>query len=270
MRASVIIPTKDKLSRLRLTLKALEGQIDQDVEVILVFDGCSRETVESFQGLKFAFPTRNIISEHCLGRAGARNLGIREARGEVLIFLDDDRIPAGDFIQKHLAGHEKGSIVLLGRRNELYLSEKEIQELFWTENFESDFKRYYQNSKPYFFYSLKAFFLWDCKNPLRYIIFSTGNVSIDREIISIVGDFDEGFQGWGQEDADLGYRIAKMKIPFYLDNSIENYHLAHSTNKENKRMEGIKNLCYFGSKYQSDLLLQLLVRIRKMLLILGV
>ena len=271
MKASIIIPTKDKLSRLRLTLKALEGQINNEVEVIIVFDGCSAATLDNFNKLKFAFPTINIISQTGVGRAAARNIGINAAKGDIIIFLDDDRVPAEGFVAKHIAAHEgKSKCVVLGRRNEVYLAEDTIEALFESDDLHREFRNIGAGTKPYFFYSFKSRFLFGRRNPLRYIIFSTGNVSVDRTIFDITGVFDEGFKGWGQEDADLGYRIAKHRFQFYLDDSIVNYHLAHTINKENKREEGIRNLKYFGAKYQNDFVLQLLVCVRKILLMFGV
>ena len=51
MKASIIIPTKDKLTRLKLTLQGLEGQIGNEVEVIIVFDGCHPDMIAEFQRL---------------------------------------------------------------------------------------------------------------------------------------------------------------------------------------------------------------------------
>lgn len=271
MKASIIIPTKDKLSRLRLTLKALEGQITQKVEVIIVFDGCSHETVAAFGNLKFDFPTKNIISKRCVGRAAARNLGLKEAQGDIIIFLDDDRIPAKSFVEKHIAAHAaKGKSVILGRRNEVVLDEGDIDALYHSKDMHTDFEKFIVGTKPYPFYSFKTFFLLGKKNPLRYIIFSTGNVSVDRAIFDVSGIFDEEFKGWGHEDADLGYRLVQHHFRFFMDNSIVNYHLVHITNKENKRAEGIRNLNYFGSKYRHDIILQILVQARKVLLKVGI
>ena len=61
MKASIIIPTKDKLSRLRLTLRGLERQMTNEVEVIVVFDGCQPEMIDQFKELQFSFEPISII-----------------------------------------------------------------------------------------------------------------------------------------------------------------------------------------------------------------
>ena len=50
------------------------------------------------------------------GQAAARNIGIREARGELILFADDDIIPTPHLLAEHLRWHDKypepGAMVL--------------------------------------------------------------------------------------------------------------------------------------------------------------
>ena len=98
-KCSVVIPTKDKNSRLYLTLKCLEPQMDDNSQIVVVFDGCSKETLDEFKTFKWNMNVKQVISENNVGRSAARNLGLNAADGDVVIFLDDDRLTEKDFIK---------------------------------------------------------------------------------------------------------------------------------------------------------------------------
>ena len=90
--------------------------------------------------------------------------------------------------------------------------------------------------------------------------FITGNVSIDRSLINEIKGFDEGFKGWGYEDTDIGYRLAKLNVPYYQDNSVICYHLLHSHVKSQKSKEELKNLKYLKHKFPDDRVLGSAIR----------
>jgi glycosyltransferase involved in cell wall biosynthesis len=86
---SVIIPTRDRWTRLRRTLESALSQVDVTVEVIVVDDGSSDETPTRMS--RIGRPSVHYLRhERSLGPAAARNTGIAAARGEWLAFLDDD------------------------------------------------------------------------------------------------------------------------------------------------------------------------------------
>ena len=90
--ASVIIPTRNRASSLQRTLESLSHQRfdPNDFEVIVVDDGSvvpvdSRELGDGYQ--------ISVVRQEHSGPSVARNRGARLARGELLIFLDDDCTP---------------------------------------------------------------------------------------------------------------------------------------------------------------------------------
>jgi glycosyltransferase involved in cell wall biosynthesis len=92
---SVIIPTRDRCDRLRLTLRSALAQRGVRFEVIVVDDGSSDGTAEMVETLgdDRVHVVRNEVS---LGEGGARNRGIQEASGAWIAFLDDDDLWAPD------------------------------------------------------------------------------------------------------------------------------------------------------------------------------
>jgi glycosyltransferase involved in cell wall biosynthesis len=160
---SVIITTKDKNSRLRLTLQALEMQVQKNnIEVVVVFDGCKKETIEEFDTIPLSFLPIKVILEKNLGRSGARNEGIRSSRGDVLIFLDDDRIPSPNFIEENLKKHEENCVVL-SDRYEINYSEQELENIYNSRKAVYDFKGFISSAKLDFYYHLKKVFLFSSR-----------------------------------------------------------------------------------------------------------
>lgn len=251
-KASIIIPTKDKLSRLCLVLKALEPQVDETVEVLVIFDGCNQETLNGFKDIPLQFEPVPIIHPKNLGRAHARNSGIRSATGRVLIFLDDDRIPSGEFVMKHVQRHEKGRYAIIGERYDIGYSEDVLANLY-RKGFTPDvFQRMQADSFKEQNQALKKMGRRVCGCFLDLVTFTTGNSSALRADVLKVGLFDEKFSGWGVEDIDLGYRLIKAGVKVIRDYSIETYHMVHPVDRAKQLEEYWRNLYYFLNKIQDD------------------
>lgn len=265
-KASIVINTKDRFTRLYIVLKALEDQVDENIEVIVVCDGCSQETLDNLNKVKLSYPVRSIVSHNNLGRAAARNIGAKAATGDIVIFIDDDRVPGSDFIRKHIVAHRERCVVL-GNRSDILLSEAEIGVIVSSEQ---ALKQFIHNL------ASKATKAWDSQesllrrvlffrsNPLKWLLFYTGNVSIERDDLVKVGFFDENFKGWGYEDLEIGYRLHKEGIPFIRDKKIVNYHLTHDISINNMHREALRNLRYFSKKVKSDILAKFVIFLLKL------
>jgi GT2 family glycosyltransferase len=257
IKVSIIVPTFNKLLRLKLVLKSLECQITDEVEVIVGFDGCDSDVIEKFQQLTLAFTPVQVICKNNVGRAAARNRGIEKSKGDIIIFLDDDRVVSPTFIHEHLEMHsEVGKpAVVLGIRKEFYLSDAEIEsygnsidnlEQYCDKN--GDVQRYFiQNHNK--------------KCLLRWLNFYTGNVSVDREALLKAGCFDENFKTWGHEDIDLGIRLYFQNVEFFYANNAANYHMMHPSNFSCNKKSLNNNLRYMAKKYNRHPLIKFLLRV---------
>jgi GT2 family glycosyltransferase len=247
MEASIIIPTKDKFSRLRLTLQAMESQISENVEVIIVCDGCFEETIDNIKNLELSFEPKLVISKKNIGRAAARNLGIRNAQGKIIIFNDDDRIPGADFINKHIFGHQNKRCVLVGMKKYLNYTEDAINSFFETNAVKNNFKQIISNVEDDHIDRVRQVILRNQIRRFWWITFHTANLSVEREDLFNVGLFDEKFIGWGWEDHEIGYRFFKRNICFVEDPTLENYHLNHPINEKEKYIQEFENYRYLKS-----------------------
>jgi GT2 family glycosyltransferase len=127
---SVIIPAHNEEAYLGQTLEAINRQHYRNFEIIVIANGCTDRTVGIAEG-----HCQNLIVMGEKGLSRARNLGARDARGDVLLFLDADTLLEWDaletiaqcFTRQYAAG------TLRGRPDAKRLSYRLI---YWLKNLE--------------------------------------------------------------------------------------------------------------------------------------
>jgi hypothetical protein len=100
-RLSVVLPThQPHPGRLAETLEALRGQdLDPAAWELLLVDNASPSFVPpDLAGV----PHARVVREQALGLTFARRHGIHEARGEVIVFVDDDNVLAAGYLREAL------------------------------------------------------------------------------------------------------------------------------------------------------------------------
>lgn len=96
---SVVMPFYNDRAYLPAALESYFSQTYANLEMVIV-DDCSEFSPEALVSPAPKYPVRIIRSGSRLGPGGARNLGIRQARGELIAFLDSDDIWMPEFIRK--------------------------------------------------------------------------------------------------------------------------------------------------------------------------
>lgn len=280
MNASLIIPTYNKLPRLKLLLASLKAQTCsfEKFEVIIINDQSTDGTKEYLETLKTDFLVRVINKNHS-GRAKTRNAGLKLAQNEIIIFVDDDLILSPNFIENHLIRQSQNMSIVHGKivnlsylkffedpsYGELYsgieMNESKIISLKKQCITEADIVNRFdtkvaKNKKCTLYEKMIHILLTDYKGKADWIAFSGGNISVPQKWLQKIDGFDEQFGlEWGCEDLELGYRLFKLQKPIeYLDNAV-NYHIAHyrSGFKEEHR----KNIAYFYDKHKDPNILLL-------------
>lgn len=105
---SIIIPTFNGASRIGNCLHALLQQAGhRDVEILVVDDGSTDNTA----GVITKYPGVRLICQANAGPASARNRGAAEARGSIILFTDDDCVPAPNWLDAMLQPFEDTEVV---------------------------------------------------------------------------------------------------------------------------------------------------------------
>jgi glycosyltransferase involved in cell wall biosynthesis/GT2 family glycosyltransferase len=101
-RVSVIVPFFNLASTLPETLASIDAQTFRDLEVIVVDDGSTEPaSVQLIERLEREGRVR-VVRKRNGGLSSARNAGLREARGELVLPLDADDLIAPTFLEKTL------------------------------------------------------------------------------------------------------------------------------------------------------------------------
>jgi glycosyltransferase involved in cell wall biosynthesis len=194
---SIVIPTLNRQGlATRLVKHFQDNEEYRDFEIIVVDQ--SRDVSPDLSALARAGnPPTNLLKVSWRSMTRARNLGLSRARGEIVVFVDDDVMPEQGFLRGHISGHLTPNAVgvtgpaplpgvALRSRDELSPEERTL--LAGGRLMASDVS-----------FDYEPLFLPGC------------NLSVRRLTAMLAGCFDERFYGnsWG-EDAEFSHRLKKF------------------------------------------------------------
>lgn len=101
-KVSIIVPIYNVEKYLEKCLKSIINQTYKNIEIILINDGSTDACKEICEKFKQEYDNKNIILIHKLngGLSDARNVGIQNATGEYVSFVDSDDFIEIDMIEK--------------------------------------------------------------------------------------------------------------------------------------------------------------------------
>lgn len=194
---SVVVPTY----RRRHVLERLLPPLLDDpatLEVVVVVDGCNDGSFELLQRLATQDARIVPVRIENRGPAGARQAGVEVARGDIVLFLDDDVVAAPGLVTGHARRHHADQdLVVVGamptdapvrRRPGMFAS------YLYDEEYERRRGRWLDNP------SRLLTTLWN------------GNVSLRRENCLRVGLFNPALPRGYHEDRDFGLRCLKAGL----------------------------------------------------------
>ncbi|MEN9274103.1 MAG: glycosyltransferase, partial [Gloeomargarita sp. DG02_4_bins_56] len=186
---SVVIPTYNRRPILAKALLALEQQDwDQQYEVIVVDDGSTDDTLDWLEAHASQLPHVTWRQQEHQGPAAARNLGVAQAQGDTIVFIDSDLVVTPVFLRAH-AEKLQASYAKLGHQK-CFTYGRVVN----TANFDNP------TSEPFKITDMSRAF------------FATGNVAIAKSWLELAGGFDTDFQFYGWEDLELGVRLKKLGL----------------------------------------------------------
>ena len=264
---TLVIAVYNKPDELRLVLAGCARQSFTEFEVIVADDGSGPEVkavVEDAQR-SYSFPITHLWHEDRGWRKNTMfNNGIRAARGEQIVFIDGDCIPARDFMLDHWSEREPNK-VLLGRRVET--SERWSKALTLEKIQSGEFERYGWNEWSDGLTGKSLRVEDGIRMPSRHLRLLLlrnvhgmlgSNFSASKKDLEAVNGFDELYDGPGcGEDSDIQYRLSLIGVRGKsLRNLAIQFHIYHPPTKTSQasweRFQRVKMLrnpwCEVGLK----------------------
>ncbi len=104
---SVIMPVYNAASHLYATIESVLTQTDGDLELILVDDGSTDESLSIMLSLAGEDDRIKLLAQSNKGVSAARNLGLAQARGKLVAFIDSDDLWKAEKLEMHGYFHAK-------------------------------------------------------------------------------------------------------------------------------------------------------------------
>ncbi len=99
-KVTVVVPAFNVSKYIAASLRSILAQTFTDFEVIVVNDGSTDDTAKIVAA--FRDPRIQLLTQKNRGLAGARNSGIRLAKGEYIAFLDSDDLWLPEKLDRHV------------------------------------------------------------------------------------------------------------------------------------------------------------------------
>jgi GT2 family glycosyltransferase len=241
---SVVVCTLGREPRLRQTARAVLHQTHRNIELVVVDnDPDSGRAAELLAGCDD--PRLRVVPEDVRGLSTARNTGLREARGTLLAYTDDDAVPDPDWLDRLLdviRGDPTGAVACVTGR--VVALETDTPEQRWFEDL-GDFDKGLQRTV----WSLGPAPAGVSGTPGERSLFfpytagemGTGNNMLFRtETLRALGGFDEalgvGTPSRGGEDLDVYRRVVLAgQVLVYTPDAVVRHH--HRDTREGLRTQ---------------------------------
>jgi glycosyltransferase involved in cell wall biosynthesis len=235
---SIVVPT---FNRSHFIEKAFSSLVAQDYpkdkfEIIVVDDGSSDNTPEILRRFQADHSFFQYFSQPNKGPAAARNLGIRHASGEIILFIDDDCIADTNWARELVRDYADQQVGGVAGRIRFVPPDNNLANQFAA--------RSEGAGQPF-------------NSSGEIDFFVTANASFRRDVISRVGGFDETFPHAAHEDVDLSHRVKKAGWKLvYSDAAVVHHYHYHNLKGDLKKWYQVGNAeALYQLKRGQDLLL---------------
>jgi glycosyltransferase involved in cell wall biosynthesis len=107
MNTSIIIPTFNSESTIEKTINSILKQSIKPYEIIVSDGGSTDKTIQIIERISEKNKEIKLIKKKGFGISASRNIGVKQASGEIIVFLDSDVITEEKWLEKLLACMEK-------------------------------------------------------------------------------------------------------------------------------------------------------------------
>lgn len=242
MKFSIIIPVHNAERYLNTCIDSILSQDYQDFEVILINDGSTDNSSSICDKVSKEKPFFTTIHKENSGASDCRNIGILQARGDYILFLDSDDTFTSNILMKisNIIADKNGADVYIGKFN--YLIEGQISSKY---NYEFDSSKLKTGNKcdvlAYLFSEIpeQTWGVWRNVYNRRFLL--SNNVFFNKNLV--LG-----------EDLDFFIRtILKAKDVSFINEPIVNYRLFQSisvtANLNIRKLKDVIYLCRYWIEY---------------------
>ncbi|MDN3241500.1 glycosyltransferase family 2 protein [Glycomyces tritici] len=284
---SLVMATCDKRDYLALTLESLLAQTYRRFEVVVCDDGTAGGVADIVDPLRDRLDLTLVVQEN-RGRAAARNAALERAQGDLVVFMDDDRMAAPGFVAAHVAAAGDDSHAAIGwkrraltwwRPGVLPVGEDDLLRLAdrvggaerlrepirllepgdLAADPEAALARVELGDEPDNYHAVVEEYGTSLDGfRFGWALATTANLGVSREAVAKAGGFDESFTGWGLEDTDLSYRLHRLGIRFSVRTEAVNHHQVHPLADPNPmvaqrvmRAQLMRNLDHFCRRHRA-------------------
>lgn len=217
---SVVIPTADRPMLLERAIKSVLAQSFQDYEILIIDDGKQAEAKSVAQKIS---DDRLVYFQNLqpgLGGSATRNVGIRNARGKYIAFLDDDDEWFPEKLESQLKvfdeyGEQIGFVVTAVEKTDDHISVAIPLPVRGKGNF----------------HEIAL---------IRFKTFVTSTWVVRREVLEKAGYFDENFPS--HQDAEFMIRITEISDGYAIDRPLTRMDIGsgyeHVGSKLSRRIRG--------------------------------
>jgi glycosyltransferase involved in cell wall biosynthesis len=192
---SAAIPIRNDSKTIEKTIKSLLSQTYKKIEIIVIDDYSSDNSEEIINKIKrenkSGINIRFFKNVKNLGPAAARNKGIKEAKGKIVMFTDADCFVPKDWLKKIISQYSGRNIGGVGG----FLEPGEKNFIAMLERMQNKYLLKIQNKK----------IIGNEECPTGY----TNSMTYLKKALKEVGGFDEKFKFPSGEDFDLKKRVCK-------------------------------------------------------------
>lgn len=238
---------------IELCVESVAPQLHAEDELILVDD---HSTKSFWRRTNLKLPDCGCII-HVPGAGGNRsknrNFGAKNAKNDILVFMDGDIILSGHAMELLRAAYgQYTDVAYIGTEHGMKFTLQQAQLYYGCKDYlqrlaiPEERERFYHDP---LFSDWRGNDLRDPQDkPYFWLRFYTSFCAIRRDIFWQAGGFDENFQAWGAEDVDLGYRISQNGGIGYLS-QVHSIHIPHARDSFRNELTNRKNTYYMLNKY---------------------
>lgn len=213
MDLSIIIPVYNAEKTIGECLSSiLSSDFDRDFEIIVVDDGSTDKSIEKIKDLNV-----QIIHQKNKGAGAARNIGVRHAKSDLIVFVDSDVTLFKDTLKRVYEHLKKDDVdYVSGRYSRRPINQKWIHK--------------YKALADYSYYYDLIFNKEQKQKPIRQVAIVGAVEGYKKKVFEELGGFDERIKGASVEQENLRVKILQ-KYNMIADANIKSKHNFPDFNK---------------------------------------